>query len=90
MESTLSIALKTYNTTDQVMQKAIEHLRDQVQVNGRVSLTELDKRQLPSFELAWCASELTAARASLLYLEDLKSSSKDADVFQWECQLAFV
>lgn len=90
MNTHLSTAQHAFSTTQDILQKAISFVKGLVNNNGRVSLKELDKRQLPSFELAWCAAELQASEAMLSYVKDLSEASVDTETLDWESKLAFV
>ena len=53
----------TIDAAQAVVDAAFRHLRSRCEVDGKLDPGRLDEHQLASYELAFCAAELAAARA---------------------------
>ena len=56
--------------------KAFSHLKRQCSVGGKLDPAALDVAQVPSYDLAFCAAELAAARAALDYARRASSTAE--------------
>ena len=53
----------TIDAAQAVVDAAFRHLRSRCEVGSKLDPGRLDEHQLASYELAFCAAELAAARA---------------------------
>lgn len=85
-----NLAWQVHSSLQTLLQQAIQFVRQQVLVAGKISLDRMDQHQLVCFDIAWSAAELTAARAMLDYLQELESSTVDPEHRIYEENLAYV
>lgn len=69
----MSVFRTRLDQADAVLSRAFRHLHAGCAKGLRLDSAKLDAVQLPSYELAFCAAEIAAARAVLEYAQDARS-----------------
>ncbi len=77
--------LATLDAAQGIVDAAFRHLRSRCETNGKLHPTLLDEHQLASYELAFCAAELAAARAAARHCEAAKGDTLVAALARLYC-----
>jgi len=79
MSSAIDQARTLIDQAQTALNAALSHLKAFSTIDGRVSGSKLDERQLACYEVAYCEAEITAAKVVLEYSENVKAEKGGAD-----------
>lgn len=68
-------ALHYLDIANGLVDRSLSWIKQQATVNGRLANDKLDLHQVASFDLAWCAAEINAARFAIDYLGRVQAAN---------------